>query len=406
MASTFMERMASRIEPIGLLGTVESRVTVARMGTGVRLGAMTFALLFALLFFWFDEPLAAAASVVLALAYLSAWVFLAATGNLRWSSAVVMPAATLVIIFIHVVLGGYAYSGAYLMWLTAILIAASMVASRRAVAVVAVVFCLVAIGFGFAEQALQEGREPPDATLSTILFVVVFVGTVVLVAPLLLSLHTRLTAERQRAEALLLNVLPAAVEAELKETGTTKAQHFDAVSVLFADVVGFTPLSATHEPEEMVDQLNEVFTHFDLLVERCGVEKIRTIGDSYMVAAGVPVPRHDHAEVLCTLALDMLAYAETCPFSFRIGINSGPVVAGVIGTRKFQYDIWGDTVNTASRMESHGEPDSVQISDATYQLVKDRFVATSRGEVQVKGKGAVTTWWLEAEADLVGADSG
>lgn len=159
--------------------------------------------------------------------------------------------------------------------------------------------------------------------------------------------------------------------------------------------MGFTPLSASLEPEQVVAQLDEVFTHFDTLAETHGVEKIRTIGDSYMVAAGVPLPREDHAEALAVMALDMQAYAASGPLTFRIGVNSGPVVAGVIGSRKVQYDIWGDTVNTASRMESHGEPGRIQISDSTKQLVEHKFATTPRGPIDVKGRGTVCTWWLE-----------
>jgi guanylate cyclase len=154
-------------------------------------------------------------------------------------------------------------------------------------------------------------------------------------------------------------------------------------------------MAAEMEPKEMVDQLNEVFSHFDALAVQYGCEKIRTIGDAYMVAAGVPTPREDHAQAISSMALGMLEHARTTPLSFRLGINSGPAVAGVVGTSKFQYDIWGDTVNTASRMESHGEPGRIQITEATYRLIRDDFETTLRGPIQVKGKGSLTTWYLD-----------
>lgn len=158
----------------------------------------------------------------------------------------------------------------------------------------------------------------------------------------------------------------------------------------------------------MVDLLNEIFMHFDALVEKYGVEKIRTIGDSYMVAAGVPRPRADHAQALARMALDMCAYIQNRPphdgrrIDFRIGINSGPVVAGVIGRKKFQYDLWGDAVNTASRMESHGVGGRIQISRETYELIKDEFICEPRGKVLVKGKGDVVPDWPQSFRAIAG----
>jgi len=208
-----------------------------------------------------------------------------------------------------------------------------------------------------------------------------------------------LEAERRESERLLLNILPADIARRLKAGEEPIADRIPQVTVLVADIVGFTPMSAAMEPEEMVGQLNDVFTHFDELAERHGCEKIRTIGDNYMVASGLPTPRDDHAQTLCAMALDMLEYSKTGPLSFRLGINSGPVVAGVIGTKKFQYDMWGDTVNTASRMESHGEADRIQISKATYELIKNDFATTPRGPIEVKGKGTLDTYWLEASRE-------
>ena len=206
--------------------------------------------------------------------------------------------------------------------------------------------------------------------------------------------------ERENANRLLLNVLPREIAPILKESDRTIADHYDSASVLFADIVGSTPLFATMEPEEAVDWLNEVFSAFDGLVENCGLEKIRTIGDNYMVAAGVPTPRSDHAVALAQLALDMINASKDVSklngqrIEFRIGINSGPLVAGVIGTTKFHYDVWGDTVNVASRMESHGRPGRVHVTASTYALIKDEFVCEPRGSIEVKGKGEMETWWV------------
>ena len=209
-----------------------------------------------------------------------------------------------------------------------------------------------------------------------------------------------LRREQEKSENLLLNILPKDVAVILKNENRTIADHFDAASILFTDLVGFTPMSAKLPPADMVELLNRVFTHFDGLVDKYGVEKIRTIGDSYMVASGVPRPRSDHAQALANLALDMIEFCLADPMpdgrrlAFRVGINSGPVVAGVIGRKKFIYDLWGDAVNTASRMESHSQAGCIQITQATYELVKGEFDCQRRGVVQVKGKGEMETWFL------------
>jgi guanylate cyclase len=207
---------------------------------------------------------------------------------------------------------------------------------------------------------------------------------------------------QQKSETLLLNILPKEIAAILKNESRTIADHYNEASVLFADMVGFTPLSAQLPPVEMVELLNEVFSFFDSLLDKYDVEKIRTIGDSYMVASGVPRGRPDHAQALAHMALEMRDYVASHTFrngqcvSFRIGINSGSMIAGVIGRRKFVYDVWGDAVNIASRMESHGLGGAVQITQTTYELIKDEFVCEPRGTVHVKGKGEMEVWLVKS----------
>jgi guanylate cyclase len=202
---------------------------------------------------------------------------------------------------------------------------------------------------------------------------------------------------QQQAESLILNILPKEVAETLKEEHRTIATQHAAASVLFADIVSFTPMAATLSPRQLVDLLNEVFQCFDGLVEKYALEKIKTIGDCYMVAAGVPRARTDHAVAIVQLALEMQAAVGAREFcghrlTFRIGINSGPVVAGVIGRKKFSYDLWGDAVNLASRMESHGQGGTIQITRSTYDLVRTKFRCESNGKIQVKGAGEVETW--------------
>jgi adenylate cyclase len=211
---------------------------------------------------------------------------------------------------------------------------------------------------------------------------------------------TALRAEQAKSEALLTNVLPSSIAERLKVATQTIADHFDAATILFADVVDFTPLARRLPPADVVGILDRLFSHCDTLVERHGLEKIKTIGDCYMAVAGVPVPCADHARRTALLALDMRDMLATTRIAgqarleLRIGINSGPVVAGVIGTKRFLYDLWGDTVNTASRMEEHGTPGEIQITSATYELLKDEFFCRERGTISVKGQGEMETWYL------------
>ena len=204
---------------------------------------------------------------------------------------------------------------------------------------------------------------------------------------------------QQRSDDLLHAILPDPIAARLKDSPGTIADDVPSASVLFADVVDFTPLSADMTPAALVEMLDELFTVFDGFVNELGLEKIKTVGDAYMVAAGVPVPRDDHADAIAGLALQIRDHVSTATFGgrrlqMRIGIASGPVTAGIIGTQKFAYDLWGDTVNTASRMESSGLAGEIQLAPSTYELLGDRFRCRPRGPVQVKGKAEMMTFLL------------
>jgi guanylate cyclase len=208
-----------------------------------------------------------------------------------------------------------------------------------------------------------------------------------------------LRIEQEKSENLLLNILPREIAELLKKKPDSIAEQYSEASILFADVVNFTPMSSQMKPIELVELLNQVFSQFDDLVEKYDLEKIKTIGDCYMVASGVPRPRQDHAKVITCLALDMQEIVRQSDYfgrklTFRIGINSGPVVAGVIGRKKFIYDLWGDAVNTASRMESNGTGGLVQITRETYNLINDDFICESRGVINVKGKGELPVWFV------------
>jgi class 3 adenylate cyclase len=211
--------------------------------------------------------------------------------------------------------------------------------------------------------------------------------------------------EKDTSEGLLLNILPCAIADRLKQGETIIADGFNEVTVLFADIVNFTELSATTSPVDLVCILNEIFSAFDGLVDYYGLEKIKTIGDAYMVVGGLPTYRPDHAEAIANMALDMrkiiskFADGLGKPFDIRIGINTGPVVAGVIGIKKFIYDLWGDAVNVASRMESHGLAGHIQVSDTTYNILRDKYKFVDRGKTMIKGKGIMQTYFLSARQD-------
>jgi class 3 adenylate cyclase len=213
-----------------------------------------------------------------------------------------------------------------------------------------------------------------------------------------------LDVERERSERLLLNILPAPIAERLKASGDSIAEHSEGVTVLFADIVGFTPLSASKTPQALVELLNRIFSEFDALADAHGLEKIKTIGDAYMAVAGLPIAWPDHAPRAARMALamhDVIARvaAETGEkLALRIGLHSGPVVAGVIGRRKFTYDLWGDTVNTASRMESHGVPGAIHCTETAALLLRGTFQLQARGAMEIKGKGEMHTFLvLKAE---------
>lgn len=217
--------------------------------------------------------------------------------------------------------------------------------------------------------------------------------------------ETALRLAQNKSDNLLLNILPAAIVEALTKGENTNAERFDSATVLFADIVNFTSLASRISPLELVKFLNQIFSKFDELTQKHGLEKIKTNGDAYMVAGGLPVPRPDHAEAIANMALDMqeaIADFKTDkgePFQIRIGINTGPVVAGVIGTKKFSYDLWGDTVNVASRMESQGLPGFIQVTTAVYDQLKNNYVFEERGSISVKGKGETIAYLLTGKKD-------
>jgi adenylate cyclase len=262
-----------------------------------------------------------------------------------------------------------------------------------------VLFAVAFLAAGIAGELSGGLSQLPRWFSTTMLVLNVIVGGGVVFALLAVFAQQRQDAQ-ERVENLLLNILPRSIAEKLKDRPQTIADSFTSASILFADVADFTPMSERLSPTRVVEMLDQLFGHFDSLAERYDVEKIKTLGDCYMAASGIPSPRPDHARCLALMALDMLDSVRergsvgSLGFELRIGINSGPVVAGVIGRKRFLYDLWGDAVNTAGRMQTDGTPGRIQITRATYELLKDEFVCEPRGTVLIKGKGDIETWYL------------
>ena len=304
-------------------------------------------------------------------------------------------------------LGGFLASAGVGLWGILAPLGALVFSDVRTAARWYVAYVVVFLGSGMAGELLG-GVSPtvPEWFTSTMLALNVTVAGAIVFTLLALFAGQRrnalaaLRVEQAKAESLLLNILPRSIAEQLKAEPQTIADQFSSASILFADVVDFTPLSERLPPAEVVGVLDHLFSHFDVLVERHGLEKIKTIGDCYMVAAGVPTPRPDHARALASMALDMCAAMRSVDevghlgLELRVGINSGPVVAGVIGRKRFLYDLWGDAVNTASRMESHGTAGRIQVTRATKELLDKEFLCEPRGTILVKGKGEMEAWYL------------
>jgi guanylate cyclase len=370
------------------------------------LAATSLYLGYALFYFWFNERWAAIAclgmSVLFALGFASYWKVRQFYWHMNyWLTMQIVGIST-----VHVILGGFLQSGMVIIWLL-VPTFLSLFLIKPVISfywLLAATFAIAMLWILYPYYLRPENNFPPLAlaALSTVnitgfggyayLILYYFVWQNEILANLVLN-------EQAKTESLLLNILPKDIAIILKNENRVIADQFENTSILFADVVNFTPMSASMTPTELVELLNEVYSHFDTIVEKYNLEKIKTIGDCYMVAAGVPRRRIDHAIAITQLALDIRDYVSSHEFGgrqlkFRIGINSGSVVAGVIGRKKFAYDLWGDTVNTASRMESHGSGGFIQVTEDTYNLIKNDFNCESRGKVNVKGKGEISVWYV------------
>jgi guanylate cyclase len=299
----------------------------------------------------------------------------------------------------HLIVGGFAAGIWFLLWIVILPLSVYLSGARRQGVIVLIAALLAVFTAVVLDSRLEGSLVLPDWLLLAYNAFVLSASTVIL---FLWGVYViqQVDAARRRADGLLLNVLPAPIAGRLKRSPTTIADGFDEVTVLFADIVNFTAMSATADPVEVVNFLNDLFSGFDDLAAKHGLEKIKTIGDAYMVAGGLPTPRPDHCQAVVAFGLDMLEAARRCPAWYgepvrlRVGVNTGPVVAGVIGRRKFIYDLWGDTVNTASRMEANGLVDVIQVTAAVRDKLAGQYTFEERPPMAIKGKGEMVTYVL------------
>ena len=353
------------------------------------------------MYYFFQEPLAGSIPFSYGIFSLLSILYFARTRRYAFFCFSQLLLILLLPFLLMVTLGGFINGSAVILWALICPLGALLFDHRRRALRWFLAFVGLVVLSGFLQPYVRLTNHLSQ-TVVIFFFVINLLGVSSLVFLMVSYFVGQKNLFQQKSETLLLNILPKEIAAILKNESRTIADHYDEASVLFADMVGFTPLSAQLPPVEMVELLNEVFSYFDSLVDKYNVEKIRTIGDSYMVASGVPRGRPDHAQALVRMGLEMRDYIATHTFghnqqvNFRIGINSGSMIAGVIGRRKFVYDVWGDAVNIASRMESHGLGGAVQITQTTHELIKDEFVCEPRGKVNVKGKGEMDVWLVKS----------
>jgi len=369
--------------------------------------------LWGLLYIGFGEPLAGAIPLGYAGISLISVALFGATGRYELFRTSQFLLILLLPFLLQLALGGFVSSSAVILWALLCPLGALLFDEPRRAPRWFAAFAAVVVASGLLEPYLATGNKLPQWAV-VMLFVLNIVTVSAITFTLLYSFAAQkeaslelLRSEQEKSENLLLNILPRDIAAVLKSGRRTIADHYEDVSILFADVVNFTPLSERMRAEDLVEMLNEVFSHFDELAEKYGIEKIKTIGDCYMAASGVPLPRPDSARLLVRMALDIREYIASHEFvgqrlKLRIGINSGPIVAGVIGRRKFIYDLWGDAVNVASRMESSGSEGAIQVTRGTYERIKDQFVCEARGTVNLKGKGPIEIWHVVGETAAAG----
>lgn len=303
-------------------------------------------------------------------------------------------------------MGGFVPSGAVMLWAILTPVGALMFHGAKASTGWFVAF----VGLTVVSVVIDPRLEPAIPDITAFQIAATFAFNILMISMILFLVLRYFVgataAAKRRSDELLSNILPDAIAERLKRGEKPIADRLEAVSVVFADIVGFTPLSESLEPETLVDLLDRIFDEFDSLADQMGLEKIKTVGDAYIVVAGLPTPRHDHIQAAAEMALAMrthLTQVETPNgvdrIEMRFGIHCGPVVAGVVGTKKLAYSLWGETVNIASRMESQGRPNHIHVSEPIHRNLVDQYTFIARGTIEIKGKGPMETYFLTGRHD-------
>ncbi|MEM7180087.1 MAG: adenylate/guanylate cyclase domain-containing protein [Spirochaetota bacterium] len=330
--------------------------------------------------------------------------------NWLWFRVLTITYGLFLPISLHIALGGYTNSGGILMWGILIILWSVVIEETRLKYFLVSSFIFLAIVFYFYEQQLSP-TVPPLLIQQKVFLIINLLVSMTLCIFIVFDLNqSKLKKEKLKSDELLLNILPAATAQELKETGQTQPMSYESVTVMFTDFKGFTQIAEELSPEEVVRELHHCFKEFDLVAKQHGLEKIKTIGDAYMCVGGLPLTNDTHPTDVVRAALAMRNFINTWKeehlannkpvWDVRIGIHTGKVVAGVVGVSKFSYDIWGDTVNMASRMESSGSPGQVNISEDTFLLVQNHFNCTARGKIAAKNKGEMEMYFVQDEKHI------
>ena len=396
----FIAGLSERIEPIGLTKALDDRLLLTRVAVAMAVGALVNFTLLVVVQFWFGETASGFVTTVLLLVGVVTVFHFLRTGRAAVFAQGTIWGSVVAVIVIHLLLGGYAWSGGYVLWGVSNVALAAVYLPRRTTFVMSGFYLVAASVLAVMEPTIQSWREQPDPGLATVSSLHVFIGSIVFIAPALLLTRERIFEERTRSRNLMLNILPEEIADRLQDDPGVIAERHDECSILFADLVGFTSHSKAIEPEQLVGELNAIFTEFDHIVARSGGEKIKTMGDGYMAAFGVPTDLPGHVVAACRAAVGFiesmtgLNRSLGTRFELRVGVATGPAVAGVIGESKFSYDLWSDAVILASRLESVAEPGQILVSREVSEAASTEFSFEPLGSIDLKGAGSTAVFEL------------